>query len=368
LGAPAPGQAAITWRVSVKVLLNTTNGWPTSTNSFNLCSRDRITALIDEYNRKLFEAAGWGFRLQLTEILEVRGSSMFDADPGTKDAWTVFQNIVSLYRPDYFYDPNAINFYISHSSGRGVTYSGPSIAPLVGNIILLGKEPAWSTLVHEFGHAMDLCHTHGCCNNCAECNNSSQDDKIGDTIRDSACWSTTNQVALDNFNKTYAVLNADQRRQVDFIMNNIMSYHIENNGTNRTLLTHDQWDHLVDISNYQRFNVASGRTWFVDAGNHCGLPGQLQEWLDKGLVVFGDIPFPNPFNWGTRNSVGEEFSLLGVHFVFCMGGPDRKLADGVKRALQGDRLQIRAGNYNEKLRIDKKLSLVADRGTVVIGR
>jgi pectin methylesterase-like acyl-CoA thioesterase len=34
----------------------------------------------------------------------------------------------------------------------------------------------------------------------------------------------------------------------------------------------------------------------------------------------------------------------------------------------GDRIQIKAGNYNETLRITKPMTLATDRGTVSIGR
>ena len=37
-------------------------------------------------------------------------------------------------------------------------------------------------------------------------------------------------------------------------------------------------------------------------------------------------------------------------------------------ASAGDRIQIKAGNYKETMRITKRITLATDRGTVAIGR
>lgn len=62
------------------------------------------------------------------------------------------------------------------------------------------------------------------------------------------------------------------------------------------------------------------------------------------------------------------FTLFNIGFNFCIGGPDKSIAEGVNQAVPGDRLQIKAGNYDETIRITKAVTLATDRGTVAIGR
>lgn len=356
--APQAASAMIEWRVSVKVFLNSTNGWPigdTATNLFRWRSREVIEQQFRNYNA-LFDRMGWGFKLNLTEIVELSGlSEWYDADARNNwdRSWLEFE---AKRHPDqYVYRNSALNIYLNNNSAG---YSGGHL-PQLGDVIMVGARSGPTTMLHEIGHGMGLCHTHGClCDD--DCEGVS--DLIDDTLGDSDKWTDRNQIATNAFNRPYLWLNPDQRRQVDDTWENLMSYHVSNtNLVNR--FTHDQWEKMVDVSNKEKWNISSGRTYFVDHGNNCGLPPLLAD------VELSQIPLPNPnFDWGARHPVGQAFTWGGIDFNFCLGGPYKKLEDGLKRAADGDRLQIKAGNYNEKLRITKRVTLATDRGLVAIGR
>jgi hypothetical protein len=55
-------------------------------------------------------------------------------------------------------------------------------------------------------------------------------------------------------------------------------------------------------------------------------------------------------------------------FTVCIGGY-KTVQDAIDcGARNGDRLQIKAGSYNERIRITKAVTLATDRGVVSIGR
>ena len=93
-----------------------------------------------------------------------------------------------------------------------------------------------------------------------------------------------------------------------------MSYHSPGNR-----FTPDQLDGMADYSNGSRFNVASGRTVWVDCT--CGI----------------------------------------------FGGPLVSVADDVNSVAAGDVVMIRSGNYNERITITKRLMLGTTRGWTTIG-
>jgi hypothetical protein len=91
------------------------------------------------------------------------------------------------------------------------------------------------------------------------------------------------------------------------------------------LLTDDQLDFATDASNTSRFNVATGRTRFVDRAH----PGAQ------------DGSRANPF---------------------------RGVGQGIVAADPGDIVLIRPGNYNETATYAKPVTLRATRGPASIGR
>jgi hypothetical protein len=371
LVTPNESVAMIYWRVSVKIILDSNGNRPTATNQFNFSTPQRIRQEFDAYNQ-LLDSMGWGFRIDLTEVIELGGvSEWFSVDARDGVNRTQLEVQAKLHPIQYAYRPNALNVYINNSSS-GV--SGGHL-PLIGDVIFAGARGYWTLLLHEIGHGLGLCHTHGCdCNdNCTGIS-----DNIGDTIGDSDTWSTRNQISIGNYSIVYTLLNGGQRRQVDDIWQNIMSYHGDDGTNLLNRLTHDQWERIVDVSNAEKFNIASGRTIFVDRNNGCFRPEDLAEPF-KTLAQY--VP---GWSWGTRFGLGVTLSPLNpppgapalpcppaplpCSLTVCLGGPWKNIQDALNSAGSGDRLQIKAGNYGGTIRITKNITLATDRGTVAIGR
>jgi hypothetical protein len=406
----APARATVYWRVSVKIILDANGDGPTATNEFNYSTEARIRQEFEEYN-KLLGRMGWGYKLQLTEVLRLSGISQWfnvNARDGEQRAELEIQ--AKLHPGQYAYRPNALNIYVNNTSSGT---SGGHL-PLIGDVIFAGANGYWSLLLHEIGHGMGLCHTHGC-----DCNDGcvGLTDNIADTIGDSDSWTSSNQVANFNFGLPYNSLNANQRLQVDNVWKNIMSYHNDDGGTTNRLdrFTHDQWERMVDVSNFEKRNIASGKSvfvdrqssglspcelfsriaslteslpgpssWYVDALNasppppeaffrrNCQNfavdppfpprpPGYPNEWPWPPTVAFPDPPpgYPNDWPWPPINPEA---------FTVCIGGY-KTVRDAINCGAQsGDRLQIKAGNYNETIRITQPVTLSTDRGRVTIGR
>ncbi|MBI5384976.1 MAG: hypothetical protein HZA90_09860 [Verrucomicrobia bacterium] len=414
--------AWIQWRVSVKVFRNAAGNWPASADSnperHNFDAQSNIVAHIAENNR-LLASMGWGYQFELTEIVELPTSlsNWFNADPYDDQTWTDLEREIDRHRLTdnvYRYRREAINVYISNAQGGGGATSPRPILPVLSDLIIMRVDAGKTTFFHEFGHAMDLCHTHGCCNTCDDCKDEfgveSSSDRIADTVRDSDCWHSTNEIALENFNQFYAALSAGQRRQVDDVFHNLMSYHRDDGGlANR--LTHDQWDHMVDIANAARREISSGTTVFVDkdalglspcellsqlAGLVEHLPGPTSWYTDelnahppgpeyylrrtcntfpidpstppRPPKVPSDWPWPPPDYLGKPPEYPSDWPwplLDPALFEVCVGGAYKTVADAINCAAQeGDRLQIKAGTYVGPLRITKRLTLATDRGTV----
>jgi hypothetical protein len=151
-----------------------------------------------------------------------------------------------------------------------------------------------------------------------------------------------------------------------------MSYH-----NNRlTVFTHDQWEKIVDVANREKLNVASGRTVFVNAGNPCLRPEDLGEPF---RTLAGYVP---GWSWGTRDGLGVVLDprtpppgapslpcppVGPCSVAICLGGPFKTVQDAVNSAAAGDRLQIKAGTYGQRIRINKRLTLATDRGVARLG-
>ncbi len=401
--------ALISWRVSVKIILDSNGNGPTATNEFNYSTEARIRQEFDDYN-KLLGQMGWGYQIQLTEVIRVSGISQWfgvNARDGEQRAQLEVQ--AKLNPNQYAYRANALNVYVNNTSS-GV--SGGHL-PLIGDVIFAGASGYWTLILHEIGHGLGLCHTHGCgCNdNCVGVN-----DEIADTIGDSDSWTNMNQVANFNFGLPYNSLTAIQRQQVDNVWRNLMSYHNGDGGSNLLdRFTHDQWERVVDVSNFEKRNIASGKSLFVDrsasgrspcelfrdlAGLVESLPGPPSWYVDAlnaappppeayfrrtcqdftidpphppepplypdnwpwpPTLAFPDPPPNYPSSWPWPPVDPQPFSV-------CIGGY-KTVRDAIDcGAMNGDRLQIKAGNYNETMRITKAVTLATDRGRVSIGR
>jgi len=425
--------AWIYWDVSVKVFLDQNDKWPASAypaddpERHNFDTVQQIEQHIDWVNRNMLSPMHWGYRLLLTEIVELRGlTEWFNIDPYDNQQYAALKQAIALRLPidnAFQYRSGQINVYISNAPSFGGVEAGIPEMPILGDLIVLRVGANRHVLLHEVGHGMGLDHTHGPCNFCDECKlidpEGSLDDNIADTIPDSACWNK-DTVGYKNFNiLTYNLLNATQQVQVDNVWYNLMSYHI-----NKPLLTHDQWERLVDISNIQRRDVASGGTIFVDKdgpgispdeligrvpGLVAGLPGGpalswYTDWLAqhpptgpttylrtcKTFII--DPPFPPPppnypSNWPWGSDIPQSVWDLWPNrppeyptdwpwppfdppaIDVCVGG-FKTLQAAIDAAAPGDRIQVKAGSYNVPINIpgNKRLTIATDRGSAFIGR
>jgi Pregnancy-associated plasma protein-A len=342
--ASLSARAQLEWRISVKLFTGPTNqpprqpGWATNANI-----NQSIANNVDWVNA-ILAANGRGYRWQLTEIVTVPGSTA--PLPASTNSW--FNLPVSGGTQDdldakaksnpagFQFRNNAINFYFSDAT------SGPNggycAFPTENqHVILVAPSSFLDVLIHESGHFFGLAHTFDsqaflnadnspCTNGCACAQLLGGNDGIADTPLDTTCWNQ-NQIALNTYGQAYALLNGAQQYFVDNTWSNIMSYHAPGNR-----FTSDQLDVMTDYSNGTRFNVASGRTVWVDRNSGCFFP------------------------------TGERICGL-----FGFGGPFSQVADGVSAASVGDVVLIRSGNYNERITFTKRLMLSATRGWATIG-
>ncbi len=258
---PAAASAQIEWRVSVKFLLDAGGSRPATGN---LNTNAEVQSQIDLGNAAL-AATGRGYQLRLVEIVDLAGASAFSnmsCAAGDRDALDL---IAHLQPSVYAWRSDAINVYVTHASCAGIC----SFPSNVSETIVLGQAANSTSLLHEIGHYMDLCHTQGCpCGACdgggGVCDVTPGDDGMPDTLPDLGCWDQ-DDIAQNAFGVNYAAATTGQQDQVDDVFFNIMSYH-----SIRDRLTESQMDRMTDLSNGSRSHVATGTTYFVDP---IGVPG-----------------------------------------------------------------------------------------------
>jgi len=322
-------QAQLEWRISVKFILGPSGQRPSNSGCFG----DSGVALIDNasvvsninYANQLLDRTGRGYRFRLTEIQDVSGWSGFFSiaarDAGNKAAVEAVATSNATTRAQFFWRDNAINVYINNTSSGYCSFPGS------GNVIFAGSCAYDTLIIHESGHFMNLAHTHdteqflnangtSCSSGCSCAQLIGGNDGINDTPLDHECWNRAQIVAAN------PGFSSDG---IDNTWLNIMSYHLP-----QDRFTSDQLDRMTDTSNGARFNLATGRTRFVDR------------------------------NCGTILSDGS--SGCGL-----FSGPYRTVGGGVSAANNGDIVLIRPGTYAEPGTINKAVTLRATRGPATIG-
>jgi hypothetical protein len=338
---PTFASAQLQWRISIKVFTGVGGTLP-QTPAWGLGGFNLLQELSNSVNyaNTVLGNTGRGYSWQLTEIVTVAGTTA--PLPASTNSW--FNLPVNAATQDdldvkargntagFQYRNNAINFYYvnAQSSGFGAYCAFPTENQ---NAILVAPDSFGDVLIHESGHFFGLQHTHNTQsyqnNGGTACTNSNPctcafalggDDGISDTPLDNTCWSR-DTISRSNFNgRAYATLNAGEQFFVNNTWSNVMSYHSPGNR-----FTDDQLDVITDNSSGGRFNVATGRTRFVDRTTG-----------DFGQIGTSAFPF-------------------------------RTVADGIAAAIDGDIVLIRAGNYDEPRTYTKPVTLRATRGTVTIG-
>ena len=338
LFAPLLAQAQLEWRISIKVFTNTNGALP-RLPFWDLGGATLFEDLSNgvNYANTVLAGTGRGYSWRLTEIVTLAGTTA--PLPAATNSW--FNLPVNATTQDdldtkakgnaagFLYRANAINFYYvdATSGGAGGSCAFPSENQ---HVIAISPNSFADVLIHEAGHFFSLVHTHNteqylnsdgtaCTNGCDCAQRISGDDNTPETALDHQCWTNRNQLALGAYGLLYASLNADQQWRVNNTWLNIMSYHSPG-----VLFTDDQMDFMTDISNTTRFNVATGRTRFVD----------------RAYAGSQDGSRANPF---------------------------RTVGLGVDNAIPGDIVLIRSGNYNEPRTYGNAVTLRATRGAVSIG-
>jgi hypothetical protein len=329
--------SVINIRLSYKVILNPNNGLRPS-----LATDTTITRAVRGMNT-LLKSYWRGYRMQLTEIVEVGGLGdtngpsrwySIDLDDSTKN---VMEHAAENDPANYAWRDNAINIYINQGQGGGICSFPPPDPGSDEEIIIVGFIAVRdsSTHLHEIGHFFDLCHTQGClCGPCSStktgtCYTTPGDDEIEDTLPDLPCWGL-DQIAMNYFSKNYKDLDDGQKKQVDDVADNVMSYHHLaplRNPLRR--LTEGQLDHWTDaaVRYNSRIDVRDGRAIFVATNG--------------GTILTSNGTSSSPFalNWAT--------------FVANQNG--------------NDILIMRPGTYNTSITIKKPMTIRATRqGSVSI--
>lgn len=290
--------AQIVWRVSVKFILNNSGNRPASGG----CNTDaEVQAQIDTANA-ILDAHMRGYRLQLTEIVDVTGlEGFYSADiNGTNK--TLLEAAAEANPGVSEWRTNAINVYINGDGGSAICSFPPG-----EEIIFVGQGLRTTTFLHEIGHFMDLCHTQGCpCGSCdpdesGTCHDTPGNDEIAETIPDLQCWSR-NQIAQWTYGVNYSALSAPLQDKVDEVFNNVMSYH-----STRFRFSPDQMDRMTCASNGVRDYVSNGETWIVGTQ-----PGD-EECLNP---VFLQPAFANAIALASGNDIvlfrGDEYPFIGT--------------------------------------------------------
>ena len=262
---PWCARADVDWRLSIKIVTDARGDIPRSTIP-------RINAEVVEANRVLSQyRRGIGF--DLVEVLVVsRLSDWYNADPrdgATRDA---LQAIIRQDPANHFYRSNAINVYVLGE------LSGTCAFPPDDDIILMGRQPYKTLLLHECGHFFNLFHTHegqanlladnSPCNLGCDCPRLRPGERDGtaETSPDHTCFNSKDDIARNLFGVPFASLDTERQRPINNTWSNIMSYHGGVDPLNT--LTPDQLDRMIGESNTRRRNVATGTTWFVANNGH----------------------------------------------------------------------------------------------------
>jgi hypothetical protein len=257
-------------------------------------------------------------RFEFLEIVDVAGiSQWFYAEPESsfRDA---LRDAARSNPSAYHWRSDAVNIYITGAWGTNA--GGIAKFPPDNDIILL-PQGAWdNVLAHEVGHILNLKHTHEDCFLCGG-------DSCDDTLDDKAEWNR-DQISSNAFNLGYAQLTGAQKRQVDLVWFNVMSYH---NGNTAFQLSTCQQGRMSNQAYDDRNRLLSKVPVYVNAsygGSQSGSFSQpyqtIQQAINAGalagrVLVLEQGGHSAPSS--TINTATEIITRGGISSVRCLPVP-----------------------------------------------
>lgn len=254
-------RADVDMRLSIKIVADAAGNIPSSTRTRMLNEATLANRILAKTQR------GYGF--DLYEVVTLQGvSQWYDSDPHDSATREAIQQ-AARNNPDlYVYRPDSINVYVVGN------FSGTCAFPPDGDVILIGRFPDPTLLLHECGHFFNLIHTHEGqrsfaadgttpCNTGCDCPvlRPGEQDGTAETAPDHRCFSSKDAISMNLHGVPFANLDALRQGPINNSWANIMSYH--GGSTELNVLTPDQLDRMTDAANSPRRNKVSGSTWYV---------------------------------------------------------------------------------------------------------
>ena len=293
----------------------------------------------------------------------------------------------SVCQNQFAYDDDAINFYIVSTCDGGWSSTrdvGANIPIVIMGQVMRGSRVR---LFHEAGHALGMCHTHGCPDGvngvrdqtCSDnkstgaaptCTTDPLDDVSSDTACDCPSWDDEKLLAQGAFQDTYENLSSPQKGTVLDTLLNVMSYHQDNDSSfpTSTLCTTEQLDQIVPgciVNSATAYDILcpdpDNPTTMVSVGMPCRhrlTDDQLDRATDRS-----NCSYPNMVS-GRTWFVGNN---PGPNPIECASVPIQvSVADGTAAASNGEVLMLWPGTYSSQLDFTQPITLRASRGTATI--
>ena len=285
------------------------------------------------------------------------------------------------------FDPNALNIYMLSTCGGGRSATRDVGRELPVVIIGQNAQGSQTRLFHEVGHAIGICHPHGCPNavngtrnasclaeKATSCASDPGDDAFGDTSCDCPSWDDEDVLADKEYNQSYVSLSSPQQDRVLDVLFNVMSYHQDNDFAFLSEGVTCSTDGLDEIGPGCTVNVQGGATDYsvfcpdpanpgamIEVATPCRhrlTDDQLDRAIDRTNCLYPQVA--NGRTW----FVG---SNPGWNPLECDAVPSSSsIPLALTRAAPGEVLMLWPGTYTGELHLTSPISLRASRGTATL--